>query len=412
MRLRIKVAIFALFLPYALAFAPQANAALYSFTTIKLTPCGATGRTGPTTANCTSAYSSQSWTSNTSYFTTNNGIQIWTVPTTGSYTFVIAGAVGGGSSNTTKAAIETATLSLTQGDTISVLVGQMGVTGTANSLTAGGGGGTFVAKGSTALLVAGGSGGQGDGGQGTDASLTTSGYAGAGSGGSAGTNGGGGGGGGFTGGGGGFSGDGGNELNGYAPTNKNLGFAFLNGGYGGYGGQGGGYTGGAHGGFGGGAGVCACSTGGGGGAGGYSGGGGGGSGYPGGGGGGSYIIGTATNTSASIGNTGDGYVIIKINITVPTVPTLIINSGGNSATYRQVTRLKATFNTDVQTVFYQNGKRIPNCQSIQTVSSIAYCDWSPSNRGLVSIKVVGFNAAGSATSSNLSVQVGNRTGKR
>lgn len=401
----------------ALALTPmtRANAALYSFTSIKLTPCGAAGRLGPTLANCTSAYAAQSWTANTSYFNVSNGIQSWTVPLSGNYNFVVAGAQGGGSSNSTKAAVETATLTLNQGDVISILVGQAGTIGGSSTVTGSGGGGTFVVKGTTPLIVAGGSGGQGDSAQGTSASLTTSGSSGASSGGGAGgTGGNGGSGAAFTGGGGGFTGDGANETNSYA-TNSNAGLSFLNGGYGGYGGQGGGWTPGSdNGGFGGGAGTCACNTGGGGGAGGYSGGGGGGNsgGYGGGGGGGSYVIGTATITSSAIANTGNGYVAISLSGVAPTTPTIGLVGGGTRANYRTTTQLQGTFNTDVKAVFYQNGKRIPGCQSVQTVSSVATCAWKPSALGVADLFVTGSNSMGSAKSADLMIAVVPRTGVR
>ena len=63
-----------------------AASSLYDFTTHTFTNCGATGRNGPTLANCKSSYD-VSWENNTDYFNvpSDAGIQNWTVPTTGTY---------------------------------------------------------------------------------------------------------------------------------------------------------------------------------------------------------------------------------------------------------------------------------------------------------------------------------------
>ena len=56
---------------------------LYDFTSHTFTPCGKTGRYGPTSAECLSAYSSTSWASNGSFFSVPvDGYQLWTVPVT------------------------------------------------------------------------------------------------------------------------------------------------------------------------------------------------------------------------------------------------------------------------------------------------------------------------------------------
>jgi hypothetical protein len=93
----------------------------------------------------------------------NNGIQIWTVPKTGSYKIKAAGAGGGGryigSSYPPRGKGMTVeiTTTLTMGEKIKILVGQPG--GSAD-LFGGGGGGSFVVKSdNTAILVAGGGGG-------------------------------------------------------------------------------------------------------------------------------------------------------------------------------------------------------------------------------------------------------------
>lgn len=101
------------------------------------------------------------------------GIQFWTVPYTKTYTFVVAGA---GSDNpmslnaitTGKGVVLTASRALTAGTVVAILVGQMGLLGAAGG-GCGGSGGTFVAtvtaygnlSGAVLLFAAGGAGGVG-----------------------------------------------------------------------------------------------------------------------------------------------------------------------------------------------------------------------------------------------------------
>jgi len=140
--------------------------ALYSFTTHTFTNCSATGVSGPTLANCQSAYSAATWTSSSSLFSVTSGIQYWTVPTTGTYTIQAWGAQGGSGSGSSltggSGAYIKGDVSLTGGEIIKILVGQMGGTnGGAHGNENGGGGGTFVVRqtGNTPLIVAGGGGG-------------------------------------------------------------------------------------------------------------------------------------------------------------------------------------------------------------------------------------------------------------
>lgn len=285
---------------------------LYAFTSHTFTPAGVTGRTGPNLGQIQSAYSAAAWASNTSYLNmTTTGYQLWTVPSSRTYTIRCAGAA---TAQVTSGygygvVIET-TVSLAQGQVIQILVGQKG--GTYSNQSTGGGGGSFVASGSTpatgvCIIAAGGGGGhiyQTSTGGGTDQNGTTStsgrnssdlyGYGGSGGGGGNGAccGGWGGGGGGFT----------GNGTDGASSPNTR-GFSFTNGGAGGaysqccaFGGFGGG--GGTHG-----------NTGGGGGGGGYSGGGGSGqdNNNTTGGGGGSFPAGASYIAL----NSGDGYVTIS-----------------------------------------------------------------------------------------------------
>lgn len=145
-------------------------ASLYTFTSFTFSPCGATGAYGPTIQQCRSFYATnfplETWTQNNSFLGMDtSGIQIWTVPRTGSYRFTVAGAAGGflstGNTRGGRGAILTSSnITLNQSAILYIVVGQMGGNGnTGASLitnTGGGGGGTYVFLGSTLLFVAGG----------------------------------------------------------------------------------------------------------------------------------------------------------------------------------------------------------------------------------------------------------------
>ena len=280
----------------------------YAQTVYTFTNANKTGRYGPSQSDINSAYAGTNLANNVTINTT--GIQEWTVPASGVYTIEVWGARGGGasSSNYGKGARMKGDFSLTQGDVLRIVVGQMG--GASNSGS--GGGGTFVAKKtgsnlsqSTALIVAGGGGGvytSSSNSYQEDAVTSTNGQAGNqyssggtnGSGGTGSSNNGASGGGGFTG-------------NGTSGSWGTYGEAFVNGAEGGntsssaqcIGGFGGG--GGTHG-----------NTGGGGGGGGYSGGGGGNHGTSGGngGGGGSYNGGSNQSNEGGVWDS-HGKVVIE-----------------------------------------------------------------------------------------------------
>ncbi len=261
----------------------------------------------------------------TTTFNYSGGIVAYTVPAGETSVQITArGAQGGGSGGT--GAIMVGNFTVTPGHVLNILVGGQG---TNTGFASGGGGGSFVwdvTAGNTLLIAAGGGGGTtGFGDAGGNASATTSTTAGAGSGSGAGGSGGNGGSGGggvdggatfpATGGGGcGWSSNGGNGtvgtyLGGGGVRPLGGGTAGANGG-GGFGGDGG---------FGGGGGA-AGNAGAGGGGGGYNGGGGGniwsGSQWGAGGGGGSFNGGTSQ--SNSVGNTGNGQVVITNLYTAPT----------------------------------------------------------------------------------------------
>lgn len=236
-----------------------AEAALYSFSTHTFTPCSTTGNSGPTLAACQSSYSATTWKSDTSLFNVTSGIQLWTVPATGTYRITVAGGSGGaGVQAGGKGATISGEFNFTQGTILKILVGQSGASFA--SASGGGGGGTFVVSNSnTPIIIAGGGGGGGGNANSThagrDASYTTSGTA-SNSGGAGGTataggtgsstlyGGGGGGsaasgvnGGSQTGGGGGLGASGGAGFGGDGGPGQNvfvISKSFLNGGAGGY----------------------------------------------------------------------------------------------------------------------------------------------------------------------------------
>jgi hypothetical protein len=153
----------------------------YAATTYSFTNAGATGNTGPTQAQVTSAYSGSSLAGNVTIST--QGIQEWLVPNSGSYSFTVAGAHGAASTAGTntrggRSVVITATKSLTAGTRLFIVVGQAG---SSNANHGGGGGASFVRIGTGSdnsnLLVAGGGGGtrQDASANGGDASTSTSG---------------------------------------------------------------------------------------------------------------------------------------------------------------------------------------------------------------------------------------------
>ncbi len=291
---------------------PTANA-VYAFTSHSFTSCGITGATGPSLANCRGAYST-TWDESDSNFTVVNGIQFWTVPATGSYSIVAAGAVGGRGRTGVggSGSVISGNFLLSEGTKLRILVGQSGTD--SSSLNGGGGGASYVVKASEnsvsgIYVIAGGGGGGGysSNANNVNSLATNSGQPGyradtgsllnnpasSGSGG-------------FNydksgGGGGGFTGDGGSTT--YAScglSGGNGGRAFTNGGSGASGNYAGGFGGGGSGDW--------CYWTGGGGGGGYSGGSGGYY-YGSGGGGGSYNNGTNQLNTAGT-NTSSGYVTI------------------------------------------------------------------------------------------------------
>ena len=139
------------------------NPALYDFSTWTFTNGNATGNTGPSTSTLRALYNTtgNTWINNDAFFSTSNGIQLWTVPRSGSYTITARGA-SSGMANVGLGASISGTFSLNRGEIIQVLVGQMG--GNVNIFYSGGGGGSFVVRtpfnsNASILTIAGGAGG-------------------------------------------------------------------------------------------------------------------------------------------------------------------------------------------------------------------------------------------------------------
>jgi hypothetical protein len=161
--------------------------ALDTFTSHTFTNCGATGRLGPTLTQCKAVY--PAWASDTSSFNmTSQGIQEWTVPSSGRYEIQAWGPDsrnrGGG-----YGAIIGGVFELQKGSVIKILVGQRPSPYDGNNGS--GAGGTFVVKSpyntnASILVIAGGAGGAhnygeklaADGQSGTSGGTGTNGFAG------------------------------------------------------------------------------------------------------------------------------------------------------------------------------------------------------------------------------------------
>jgi hypothetical protein len=155
---------------YKTVAAPPVDTPLYDFTSMTFTRCGATGATGPTLAQLQSTYLNASgggaWTQDTNNLNMETqGIQIWTVPVTGTYEFIVAGARGGRQSllllpRDGGGIIIIGEVKLQKGQKIHIVVGQEG-TGISTNGSGGGGGSFVVLDGNVPLLIAGGGGGAG-----------------------------------------------------------------------------------------------------------------------------------------------------------------------------------------------------------------------------------------------------------
>ncbi len=291
------------------------------------TNCGQTGRTGPSLAQANSEYAGTSLEGEVSV---TNGIQYWTVPSgVTELTIEAYGAEGGGSYGGEGARMR-GTFSVSPGEVLKVLVGQMGVS--SSRLTSGGGASYVTRADNTPLVVAGGGGGADASGTNQDgwtSSNGQNGYAPSYSAASGGTGGNGGNstsGTGHGGGGGGFYSNASGSSYGYGFISGGYGGlgtgadARINGGFGGGGGSADNYTGsgywggGAGGGYSGGGAACASGTGA----------------IHRAGGGGSYNAGTDQSNSTGA-NSGHGRVLITIPSTMETFYDLTVDKSGTAA---------------------------------------------------------------------------------
>ena len=418
MKARLGILIAALVLSFLNAEQSYA-APRYSFTTAT-----ASGISGPTQAQVNSAYSGTALAGLVTI--TTQGIQEWTVPTTGVYTIEFAGASGGYTPGALggKGRIIKVQATLTAGNVLKILVGQEGgrfyfTTGYAG----GGGGGTFIynVTSSSFIGVAGGGGGAAQGNSqyistqpGVDAALysSTSGTAGTsyagswdgaqngGTSGSAGTAAlGGGSGAGINGNGsaGSFAGGGG-------------GISFANGGTGGANRmQGSTATTNVAGGFGGGAGAGIYATydmvGGGGG--GYSGGGGSGTRVGAGGGGGNFYTGTYISNGL---NTGNGFVTIQM-VGAPTIA-LSLAGSVNTVSKGSAIAISALIDDGGRITFFADNKRIPNCINVAVSAGTITCTWKPPVQRAVTLRAILTQSGAEVARSELNVSAKKRTGTR
>jgi hypothetical protein len=126
---------------------------LYYFDTFTFTTLGTSGNRGP---ESTKGYANAPW--RDGEFSIVDGQQQWTVPATGTYNIVAAGAYGA-----TPGRVVSGDVDLYEGQVLSLLVGQQPtplIANVADNVTVGGGGGTFVVSDGKPLIVASG----GDGG--------------------------------------------------------------------------------------------------------------------------------------------------------------------------------------------------------------------------------------------------------
>ena len=142
---------------------PVKPSELYSFISHTFTPCGASGKQGPSLSDVRNTYG-ESWVYNKDYLAVTHGIQLWTVPATGTYRIEAAGAQGGGHNQYRGGygAVMRGHFYLEQGQVLKLLVGQRGGYSSGNNYGSGGGGGSFVTLAdNTPMVVAGGGGGAG-----------------------------------------------------------------------------------------------------------------------------------------------------------------------------------------------------------------------------------------------------------
>lgn len=146
------------------------------------------------------------------------------------------------------------------------------------------------------------------------------------------------------------------------------------------------------------------------------------------------IMGSATNATFAIGRYGSNAFYGTFNIRKfklwtsdignaailesynsqfpPTSHTIALTSGLSNAVYRAASTLRSSTDVDGKVTFFFNGKRIPNCINIQTVSKVANCTWRPAAIGYNNLTAQLVAAGGSLTTSTFRVFVAKRSGNR
>ena len=154
--------------------------ALYTLAsnTHTFTTGGQTGRVGPTISQLRTAYTgATAWSGTYLQQGLFQGYQDWTVPISGVYEFTASGASGfngSGAGGVGRGAVVKGRVTLTKGEVITIVVGQVGAAPLSGGVMGGPGGGTFIVRktGSEPLFVAGGGSAESGSGAGRDGVTT------------------------------------------------------------------------------------------------------------------------------------------------------------------------------------------------------------------------------------------------
>lgn len=110
---------------------------------------------------------------------------------------------------------------------------------------------------------------------------------------------------------------------------------------------------------------------------------------------------------------GNSAIVESYNSTLqPTSHTIALTSGLNSAVYRTNSTIRSNTDIDGKVTFFFNGKRIPGCINLQTVSKQVDCIWKPSAMNFNTITAQLVAPGGSLTSTSLQIFVSKRANTR
>ena len=112
--------------------------------------------------------------------------------------------------------------------------------------------------------------------------------------------------------------------------------------------------------------------------------------------------------AGSAGAGGSGIVIIAYTL-IPTITSIALSTGLQTASYRTANTIQTTLSSDGRVRFFINGKQIPGCVSVPSISTIASCTWKPSVRGATNLTA---RVVGGSSTAQLIVGVSSRTNKR